>query len=222
MNENRSKTSVRTPKVQTPSRWWAVPLAAALWTALPARAVTVYTIDTTITSAVPTGNPLQTDSVVGTLTTDGTVGALAAGNIVGWNLALIDRLDATNNITLTRANSQLVEDGGGALSATASALFFDFSGRGEFLIQVSPYSGFQYFCFSTGGACLAGETIAPNYVSGDGVVLTGAATPVGNQGLDQNPPTVAAVPEPSSWVLLAMGGAALAVVRRGRGGRPGP
>ena len=172
---------------------------------LVARANIIYAVDTTITSSDPTGNPLQTDTVEGTITTDGTIGVIGSGNIVSWNLDLIDGLNSANDFDLTTTNSSLVEDIGSALTATATALSFDFSGSGEFLIQANspgPYSGYRYFCFSTHtSACQAGETISPQDVFVDGVVATGAAAPIGPQLLD--PPS--SVPEPSTYGLMIAG-----------------
>jgi hypothetical protein len=168
----------------------------------------VYTVNTTITSANPTGNPLQSNTVSGSITTDGTIGVLAPADILSWNLNLIDNLNAADDIDLTPSNSALVEDTGSALSATATGLSFNFSGSGEFLIQgtqFGAFSGYQYFCFSTGGACLAGETIAPLYIFTDGAVLTGAAAPVGTQPLNPTPSPTGVVPEPSTYGLVLTG-----------------
>jgi hypothetical protein len=183
------------------SRFLMIALTAANLGSLVARA-DVYAIDTTITSSDPTGNPLQTDTVNGSITTDGTLGVLGAGNILSWNLDLTDALNAANDIDLTDANSSIVTFSGTALTATATGLFFDYSGTGEFGIQEDgfTFSGEHYFCFSTGVfACLAGETIAPGDVFVDGVVATGAASPVGTQPLGPPPP----VPEPSSVILFS-------------------
>jgi hypothetical protein len=166
-----------------------------------------YTVNTTITSAIPTGNPLQSNTVLGSITTDGTIGVLATSDILSWNLNLIDNLNHANNFDLTTANSLVDEDTGGGLSATATELSFDFGATSaEFLIQVNPgeFSGFNYFCFSTGGACFTGETITPSYIFGDGAVLApGATTTVGVQPLDQTPPST--VPEPSTYALVLTG-----------------
>ena len=187
------------------ARFLMIAIIAVQLGALAARADIVYTVDTTITSAEPTGNPLQTDTVQGSITTDGTIGVLAEADILHWDLNLIDDLNSANDIELTDANSNIPTFTGTALSATATALSFDYSGSGEFGIQENgfDFSGDHYFCFSTGVfACLAGETISPQVYTSDGVVLTGATEPVGQQPLDQS---TSAVPEPSSYGLMLTG-----------------
>jgi len=178
-----------------------IALAAAQPSSSVARANVTYTVNINITSSDPTGNPLQSDTVAGTITTDGTIGTILAHNIKSWDLRLIDLLNSANNFELTTANSEVVEDGdgagqqigGGGLTATASGLFFDFSNaKAEFGLQASDalYSGYHYFCLSSGlYACAAGESISPNDISTDGVIATGTAAPVGNQPL--NVPTLA-------------------------------
>src|ERR1017187_32036 len=86
-------------------RFLTIAFVAAQLGSSVARADIVYTIDTTITSSVPTGNPLQTDTVDGSITTDGTIGVLTASNILSWNLDLTDHLNAANNVDLTNTNS---------------------------------------------------------------------------------------------------------------------
>src|ERR1019366_7631832 len=166
-------------------RFLTIAFVAAQLGSSVARADIVYTIDTTITSSDPTGNPLQTDTVDGSITTDGTIGVLTASNILSWNLDLTDHLNAANDVDLTNTNS------------------FNYSAAGEFGIQEDCFytSGEHYFCFSTGTVdCLAGETITPGNVFLDGVVATGSAEPIGTQPLNQS-----SVPEPSSYGLMLAG-----------------
>jgi hypothetical protein len=177
---------------------------------LVAHASIIYPINTTIVSANPTGNPLQSDTVFGSITTDGTIGVLATSNILSWNFNLIDNLNAANDVDLTPTNSAIVVNSGGDLSATATGLTFNYSSPGEFGIQGTlhgAFSGYSYFCFSAvGGDCLAGETIAPQYYAVDGDVLTGASAPVGTQPLaPPTPPTSGVVPEPSTYGLVLTG-----------------
>jgi len=168
----------------------------------------IYTFNTTATNVYPSGNPLQTDTVLGTLTTDGTLGVLSSANILSWNLNLIDQLDATKDFLLTPSNSEVVHVFGNALTATATGLSFDYTQAGaEFLIQgdnrgnsLHPISsGFNYFCFSaTGGWCLAGESIVPDYYATDGVIVTA-------RGVQPTDPGSNSVPEPGTLGLLALG-----------------
>jgi hypothetical protein len=180
-----------------------------------ARANIIYPVNTTITSSDPTGNALQSNTVSGSITTDGTIGVIGTSNILSWDLNLIDGLSAANDFELTPADSAVVEDTGSALSATATGLSFNFSGTGEFLIQAIPgaFSGSHYFCFSTGNACLAGETISPQFITVDGVVATGAAEPIGQQPLA---PPAGSAPEPSSYGLMITGALGVGAVLKRR------
>jgi PEP-CTERM motif len=197
-------------------RFLMLAFVTAALSSVVAHANIIYPVNTTITSSNPTGNPLQSNTVSGFITTDGTIGVIGTSNILSWNLNLIDGLNAANDFDLTPADSTVVEDTGSALSATLTGLSFNFSGTGEFLIQANtpgPFSGYSYFCFSTGSACLAGETISPQFITVDGVVATGAAEPIGSQPLA---PPSGSVPEPSSYGLMIMGmlGAGAVLKRR--------
>lgn len=174
-----------------------------------AHADSVYPISLTITSGDLTGNPNQSDTITGSITTDGVIGAVQSSDIVSWNLNLVDNLNAAYDVDLTPANSSVIADIGSALIATSSGLTYDYSvAGGGFGIQAnSPgeFSGYSYFCLDSGWyACAVGETISPNFVYTDGVDLTGASAPVGSQSLDPGAGT-SVTPEPSSLLLLGSG-----------------
>ena len=143
---------------------------------------------------------LISDTVSGSIITDGTIGFLQTGNVLDYNLYLIDNLDLTQSVTLTPSNSKIYGNSVNGLSPSASGLSFNFSQAGAlFLIQGNEHgygSGYQYFCFqATSGPCAAGETIVPNYYQTDGVVVTSliGTVPLG------------AVPEPASWAMMIGG-----------------
>jgi hypothetical protein len=184
----------------------ALPLAA-----LPARAATiVYTVSTTVSSTFATNGVLQTNSVIGTITTDGTIGVLSAADIVSYNLNLIDTLTPANDTTLTGANSTNVNLIGNALTATASGLFFNFAQTGQLYIgKTTGLIPNNYFCFGTGINCYPGVSIVPDSLFVDGAVATGTSAPTGILALNNPNPLVPViptpVPEPSTYGLVLTG-----------------
>jgi hypothetical protein len=194
-------------------------LIAAPWVAVPAQA-TVYQINQSGTTPEVGGeNSPLSDTVSGSITTDGTIGTLQSTNILSWNLDLTDNLHAAYDVVLTPANSGIDEDVGNGLTASATGLSFNFSDSGAvFAIQGTThgfFSGYQYFCFqATSGPCAAGETIVPDYYAVDGVEVTGLSGT-----LPLNPPSGGQVPEPATLSLFGVGLAALGIIRRKRGKR---
>lgn len=196
----------------------ALALAASPWVAAPARANITYTINQSSTTPEVSGEPSPlSDTITGSITTDGTIGFLQTNNIVSYNLQLTDNLNSSYSIDLTPSNSTILEDTGNGLSASATGLSFAFGTPGAlFGIQAnSPgaYSGYHYFCFqASGGPCANGETIVPDYYSVDGVLASGLTTTI-----PLNPVT-GGVPEPATWALLLLGfaGIGFAGYRQGR------
>ncbi len=179
-----------------------------------AQANIVYNINQTSTIPEVGGEltPLS-DTVSGTITTDGTIGLLQSSNILSWNLQLTDNLYPIYDNNLNPSNSGMWYDTDIGLTASATALSFNFSDpTAVFLIQGTTYgfsSGYQYFCFqANSGPCITGETIVPGYYAVDGVQATGFTGTVPLNG----------APEPATWAMMLVGlggmGAALRSRRR--------
>jgi hypothetical protein len=152
-----------------------------------------------------------TGSVTGTIETDGTVGTLTGANVVNWNLTLTIPTETTYILTgPLSGNNSVVFETGSDFTATASDLFFNFSGTdaGILLFQTGLFGGSNYYCDSTSaGACFAGETVTPESflnaqnVSRSGNIIIGTA------------PTTT-TPEPHYWILLSSMLAAVFVARK--------
>jgi PEP-CTERM motif len=188
-------------------------LGVAVGISTVAQANIVYTISQTSTTPEVGGelSPLS-DTVLGTITTDGIIGAVQSSDILDYNLQLKDNLRPAFDFDLTPANSGIWFDTGNGLTASATALSFNFSHAGAvFIIQGTfPHgfsSGYNYFCFqATSGPCLTGETIVPDYYAVDGVLATGLVgiVPLGG------------IPEPATWAMMLLGIGGLGAVMRSR------
>lgn len=136
-------------------------------------------------------------SATGSITTDGTLGTLAQANITDW---VFNLNDGSSTFTLNGAsNSQLLYSGG--LSATATGLFFDFSGTGIALFQnPATGSGINFICFTGSPLCGGGTNRTSISVSnfGGGIAQQG----VQQIGRLENG---GAVPEPATWAMMISG-----------------
>ena len=142
-------------------------------------------------------------SVTGTITTDGTLGLVGTGDIVDWDLTINDGL-ASSEFVLTSANSQEEVASSSDLSATASQLFFNFSGGdgGIFLIESTTLGDAGPFvCWETGNSCGSfgmGVSLSADWGERDTV-----GTTIEGDQVIANAET--ATPEPGTILLLGSG-----------------
>jgi hypothetical protein len=145
-------------------------------------------------------------SVSGTISTNGAIGTLAASDITGWSLVVTGNGGAS--ATLDTLNSSVFL-GGGAVTADASNIYFDFTKNNAapsyLLFQQSFQSGSAYVC-----AANADYALTPCYYGASAVpenfASASAAYSVPNGNLVVA--SIAAVPEPATWAMM-IGGLAI-------------
>ncbi len=173
-------------------------------------------------------------SMVGTITTDGTIGALNTSNIVSWNLRLAD--SATNSTTLTPSNSAFSSgnyDTGGQpnndFTATLTNLTMNYSNGGFW--SVAGASG--QFCMTDWSNCFGPVGFGTWSINGDnqysfsgagGSQLIGTGGTTATSTYIATAPVAAGtvIPGTSPWVLMAQAGANGTSGTNGVNGAPGP
>jgi len=150
--------------------------------------------------------PIDAGSVTGTITTDGTPGALAPANLVDWKLTLND---GVTTFLLTAANSQVGFALGAALSETATQLLFDTTNGGIVLFQ-APFigSGQNWWCLGNPAGSCFGSLGAEN-LRIDGAIRTApwqGTVVIGTT--DAGAPPLA-IRLPATLIMLGLGFAAL-------------
>lgn len=145
-----------------------------------------------------------TGHISGFIETDGDIGTLAAGDILDWSIGITDGVDTP--YTLVPGDSAVTLNGS-SLSATLSALLFNFSGGNccSFYFQSSS-NNYDYVCFGPGGAGdyskVCANTVPSNVAAiGLGGPSTEQSTALTGVQAVASVPT----PEPSSAILLAAG-----------------
>lgn len=161
----------------------------------------VYTVNQTI----------GLGSVTGSLTTNGTIGALSASDFTAWDLLLTGAGGVTYSIS--QANSSVVAIGG-SVTATNDNIFFNYSsGANDYLLfQDGLFTGMRYWCnASTSSDCLQGASVVPQSFNSPSAQFEARRGTIAIA-------TVSAVPEPATWALMlagfAMVGAAVRYRRR--------
>ncbi|HEY5331052.1 MAG TPA: PEP-CTERM sorting domain-containing protein [Acidobacteriaceae bacterium] len=141
------------------------------------------------------------NSVNGTITTDGDLGILSTADITGFSITLND---GTNTDSITSANAQKFIRGS-SVTATGTGLFFDFDNpKGDLLVFQKPTigaAGKNVLCYQDAVAnCTGGTPSTEAFAEANGVIQFDIRS-----GVAEIASAPSAVPEPSSVVLLGTG-----------------
>jgi len=134
-------------------------------------------------------------TVTGFIVTDGATGVLGTSDILDWNLLLNDGFTTFDLFgPLSGSNSQ-VGVSGSDLSATATALSFNFSGDGYAIFQAPTlFTGSKFWCNQ------GGSVVCSAYAASGEVINTAAANQVSAISGTRALGSVNSVPEPSTFV----------------------
>lgn len=173
------------------SFWRMGLMLVALATSTVLMADTIYSVNQT----------LGAGGVTGTITTDGNIGVLHAGDIVSWDLTLNDGTHTTNLLNTNSAFNTGLHDTVGPnnndLTASATSLLFNYTGGDGGFISFSNGNG--QLCLTGWSNCFGPTAIGLFNVGNDGAFDYIAQT--GNQVIA----TAVATPEPGSLALLGTG-----------------
>jgi hypothetical protein len=200
------------------SRWkWRRCAIGGLFTALlilgaagASFANVIYNVDLSI----------GTGTVTGTITTDGATGPLALTDLKDWNLTITDGVTSVSLTGPSSGSNSSDFINGSPLSANATNILFDFSGsavdNAYFFFEKGTSPNVDFVCFGPGGGgafqgvCASGqngnvEAFEINSGDNQSVLLSGTL-PIATVA-------PAAVPEPSSLILLFVGVSVLLLMR---------
>jgi hypothetical protein len=142
---------------------------------------------------------LTSGEATGSITTDINSGVVGLTDIVGWNIT-VDAGDGAVN--LNTSNSSILGNYSNGITATATGLFFDFSGSPTQYIEFADTNGQVNYCSGQPG-CMAGFEQVGISANRDG----GAFFYAGSQEIGSIATT--AVPEPATWAMMFLGFAGL-------------
>jgi hypothetical protein len=140
-----------------------------------------------------------TETLTGTITTDGTIGSLVAGDIIAWSLSASG--PATFLISSTLPGSMVSCGASCGLFATASLLKYDFSSAASSLdFLVNTGGQIRQVVFTVGGILAAAPTVS-HFIPEQGLQTIATVASV-------------SVPEPATVTLLGLALAGLGFSRR--------
>jgi FlaG/FlaF family flagellin (archaellin) len=143
---------------------------------------------------------LTSGEATGSITTDTNSGVVALADIASWNITI----DAGNGaVNLNTSNSSISGNYSNGITATASGLFFDFSGSPTQYIEFNDSSNNQVnYCSGPPGCVTGFEQVAIQANNAGGHFFY-----TGSQEIASIAPT--GVPEPAVWVMMSLGFAGL-------------
>jgi hypothetical protein len=160
-------------------------------------------------------------SVLGTITTDGATGTLSVADITNWDISQPDTRLAPGTIDPANSSVSLT---GGALTATSTELLFNFSDTSPSFLGFASNnffdgSGGVNFQYCGAGTTTQCYTPIVNISSAIALALVAPGTgstqeSVPESGVKEIASAAASVvPEPTTWVMMLLGFAALVFAR---------
>jgi hypothetical protein len=156
-------------------------------------------------------------TVLGTITTDGTIGTISQANITAWDLTLSSSLFATQAQLSNVLPNNVLTITGTAVSATATQLRFNYGAAAGTELRFRNTIADNFWNLETFNSILSGPA--------EGYQLQIPSIGGSTNGFSGQAPIVAAfataaaptaIPEPSTLGLIALSGSLLFLLRRSR------
>jgi hypothetical protein len=147
-------------------------------------------------------------SVIGTISTDGFIGAWGTTNhITDWSLTITDAANSTLLTGPLSGNSSQLQftylSTTPVMSSSLSAIYFDFSGAGHLLFQETLFSGYNFWCLQVDLVCLNIGSVTEGLNTTTFAAYSTNAGQTGEQIIATR--DVAATPLPAALPLFASG-----------------